>query len=176
MVFTCLIQTLRLARELDHKPECVIPRSNLQLGSQRSEVQQAVSDLLQSNPTSQQYRSSKEALDVEVEDIRLRQGQLLFSEVVVVRTSDGQILSSTNPDWEGETLPAISDGTLTVEELHTLPVYDDSLVSPGDLAIITLIPIQNEGDAEPGAVLVGINVGARLGTLLEDMQVFWAQR
>jgi GAF domain-containing protein/HAMP domain-containing protein len=148
----------------------------LQLGSQRSEVQQATADLLQRSPSSQQYRNSKDTLGVELEDIRLRQGQLLFSEVVVVRISDGQILSSTNPDWEGETLPAISDGTLTVEELGTSPVYDDSLVSPGDMALITLIPIQNEGEPEPGAVLVGINIGARIGTLLEDMQVFWEQR
>ena len=148
----------------------------LQLGSQRSDLRQAASILARSSPGSSESRQASSTTLIELEDLKTRQGELLFSEMVLVRLSDGEVLASTNPDWTGEISTSVVDGIVSFSDLETNPIYDEGLFSPKDLAFLTTIPLQPTNGENPEVVLVGVNIGPRLGALMTEMQIFWEQR
>ena len=146
----------------------------LQLGSQRSVLIEATATLLSAPTSSARFRSAQESALAELADLRLRQGQVLFSELVLARP-DGMILVATQPEWEGQVSSFLTSDSFPVNELHSHPVYDDSILAPGALTIISHAPMRM-GETETSAILIGVNSDARLGALFEQMQVFWEQR
>jgi putative methionine-R-sulfoxide reductase with GAF domain/HAMP domain-containing protein len=148
----------------------------LQLGSQRSELRQAASILARSSPGSSASRQASGTALIELKDLKTRQGELLFSEMVLVRLSDGEVLASTNPDWTGEITTSVVDGIVSFSDIETNPIYNEGLFSPKDLAFLTTIPLQPANGENPEVVLVGVNIGPRLGALMTEMQIFWEQR
>jgi hypothetical protein len=117
--------------------------------------------------------ASNTALE-ELEDLSVRQGQVLFSDMLIART-DGSILVATNPEWERQISSFLVEDTYPIDALHTHPIHDDATIAPGALAILTHAPLRS-GQTEPSAILIGVNADARLGALFEDMQIFWEQR
>jgi len=106
----------------------------------------------------------------------VRQGQTLFSGVLLARSSDGTVLASTNPDWEGQTSPSLTLNAIDPLALATYPFYDDPLFAPDNLVLISSAPLRASGAQEGDLLLIGVNSDTRLGSLLEEMQVFWEQR
>ncbi|HET7009951.1 MAG TPA: GAF domain-containing protein, partial [Anaerolineales bacterium] len=60
--------------------------------------------------------------------------------------------------------------------LATTPLYDDAQLAPGGLAFVVTAPMHVLDQPQVDAVLVGVNSDVRLGSLMEQMQVFWEQR
>jgi len=148
----------------------------LQLGSQRTALREAASDLLRLPASSSNYRAAQNSARTELEDLRVRQGQTLFSGVLLARSSDGTVLASTNSDWEGQTSPFLTLDAIDPLALATYPFYDDPLFAPDNLVLISSAPMRASGAQEGDLLLIGVNSGTRLGSLLEEMQVFWEQR
>ena len=148
----------------------------LQLGSQRTALREAASALFRFPASSSNYRTAQNSARTELDDLRVRQGQTLFSGVLLARSSDGKVLASTNPDWEGQTSPFLTVDTIDPLALATYPFYDDPLFAPDNLVLISSAPLRASGAQEGDLLLIGINSGTRLGSLLEEMQVFWEQR
>ncbi|MFV9674953.1 MAG: GAF domain-containing protein [Anaerolineales bacterium] len=148
----------------------------LQLGSQRTALREAASDLLRLPASSSNYRAAQNSARTELEDLRVRQGQTLFSGVLLARSSDGTVLASTNPDWEGQASPSLTLDAIDPLALATYPFYDDPLFAPDNLVLISSAPLRASGAQEGDLLLIGVNSDTRLGSLLEEMQVFWEQR
>ena len=148
----------------------------LQLGSQRTALREAASDLFRLPASSSNYRAAQNSARTELEDLRVRQGQTLFSGVLLARSSDGTVLASTNTDWEGQASPFLTVDTIDPLALATYPFYDDPLFAPDNLALISSAPLSASGAQEGDLLLIGVNSDTRLGSLLEEMQVFWEQR
>ncbi len=148
----------------------------LQLGSQRTALREAASDLLRLPPSSSNYRAAQNSARTELEDLRVRQGQTLFSGVLLARSSNGTVLASTNPDWEGQASPSLTLDAIDPLALATYAFYDDPLFAPDNLVLISSAPLRASGAQEGDLLLIGVNSDTRLGSLLEEMQVFWEQR
>ncbi|MEW6567814.1 MAG: GAF domain-containing protein [Chloroflexota bacterium] len=146
------------------------------LASQSAGITQLADQMLRLPEGSRTLQSLRSEMHEQLVALRSGAGQNAFSDLLVVRASDGEVLSSTNTAWEGQTLPAMVDGTVAAGELSTRPVYDDSLLAPGQLALVTTGPIRTSVALVPEAVLVGVSSGLRLGHLMEQLQVFWEQR
>ena len=153
-----------------------ISEQRLQLGSQRSALRAAASELLRLPASSSSYRAAQSSVRTELEDLRIRQGQILFSGVLLARSSDGTVLVSTNPDWEDQASPFLTADAINPISLATYPFYNDPLFAPDNLVLISSAPLRASGAQEGELLLIGVNRDTRLGTLLEEMQIFWEQR
>lgn len=148
----------------------------LQLGSQRTGLREAARTLLTTPSSTSTHREAAEQAQSELNELRIRQGQLLFSGLALVRVSDGAILTATDPAWVGATTPLLGLLPTEFNLLNTRPVHSDPIFSPDSLAMIHGMPLLNDASGAPEVLLLGINTGSRLGVLLEEMQVFWEQR
>lgn len=148
----------------------------LQLGSQRAALREAGQQLFTLTQNTPRYAAARDAARAEMADLRLRQGQPLFSELVLVRGSDGMILASTKSEWEGQISPFLTMDTGQAEALHTHPIFDDPVLAPGQLAFLTHAPLSMDTGMAELPELVGVNTDTRLGALLESMQIFWERR
>ena len=146
----------------------------LQLGSQRSTLTAAAATMLSAPTSSSRFRSAQDTARTELADLRLRQGQVLFSNLLIA-LPDGTILTSTQSDWEGQISPFLASDSFSLGDLQSHPIYDDSLLSPGVLTILNHSPLLIDG-TETAAALVGVNSDSRLAALFEQMQIFWEQR
>jgi HAMP domain-containing protein len=146
----------------------------LQLGSQRSGLTNATADLLSAPTYSTRYREALDTARAELTELRTRQGQVLFSDLLIA-SPDGSILAATQTDWEGETSAFLADDSFPIAKLHSQPILDDAILAPGALTILSHAPLRTTS-SEPAAILIGVNSDVRLGALFEAMQVFWEQR
>lgn len=146
----------------------------LQIGSQRSELREAVEVLLDEDSDLSEVAGARETALAEFSDLLLRQGQVLFSDMAIVDAQDGTIIVATNEQWPNEMSPNLTiEGELTME-IETRPIFDDPILAPNSLAFFTTAPFRSADDTP--LLLVGINGPSRLAVLLEEMQVFWEQR
>lgn len=146
----------------------------LQLGSQRGALRTAAQDLLVALPTSSRYAEAAEIALAELNELRTRQGQVLFSDLALADASNGTIIVATNDTWVGRKSPNLTTGSDPSMEIDTHPVFDDPILAPGTLAFYTKAPFRTPSD-QP-IFLIGVNGPTRLAGLLEEMQVFWEQR
>lgn len=151
-----------------------VRQQRLQLGAQRGSLREAISVMLSESPTSEEYQSAQAMVLYELAELRLRQGQVLFSDLAIILAADGTILAATEQGWPDQMSPNfISEGELSME-VETLPIFDDPVIAPNALAFYTTAPF-TAGDGT-GVYLVGVNHSTRVAGLLEQMQVFWEQR
>ncbi len=149
----------------------------LQLNVQTGPLLDLAAKLLFPTITSGDDRDIPGNIRAELESFKIREGQTLFSEVLVVRATDKMILVSTQPGWEGILLPSMVEGKIDFETLSTTPLFDDPLFAPGNLAFVTNVPLRLTPRSEgPDVLLMGLNVKLRLGALMNQMQVFWETR
>ncbi len=148
----------------------------LQLGTQRSLLVQETGSLMQLADVSAAPQESRDALRTELQNLQSRESEMLFSSLLVARTSDGLILASTRPEWENIALPALRDQQLPLDALATRPLYDDPVLSPSSAAIVTLAPMRVAGGQSADSVLIGVNSDLRLGALMQQLQVYWEMR
>jgi GAF domain-containing protein/HAMP domain-containing protein len=148
----------------------------LQLGTQRTALVEETANLLKLADVSAAPQASREALRAELQNLQSREGEVLFSNILVARTSDGLVLASTRPDWENTPLPALRDQRLPLDALATRPLYDDPVLSPTSASIVTLAPMRIAGGQSADSVLIGVNSDLRLGALMQQLQVYWEMR
>src|SRR3990172_8663169 len=141
------------------------------LSSQSGAVPVAVSTLLAASASP----TARNDLFAAVDSVAVAGGETLFSDVMVVRASDHQVMASTDSSHEGRMVPALDAATIPLDELATTPVYNDPLFSPNDFAIVTSIPMRARGQ-EVDSFLIGVNRGLRLASLMDRMQVLWEER
>jgi len=144
----------------------------VQIGSQRSELK-AAAQALQLNPASDQ---AKAAVRTQLEGLMTSEGTQLFSAMMLLRREDAWILASTVPELENRPFPALFRGQIPFDQLATTPLYNDSLLAPGNLSMVTAAPMQVVLPDTIDTVLIGVNRDVRLGSLMEAMQTFWEQR
>lgn len=144
----------------------------LQLGSQRSALRAAAGDLLL-NPDSNLLKAGARR---ELESLMASEATQLFSVMMVVRREDASILASTTPELEGRVFSSLSSERVPYDKLTTTPLYDDPMLAPGNLAIVTAAPMRVVSQSAIDTVLVGVNRDLRLSTLMQAMQAFWEQR
>ncbi|HSB90293.1 MAG TPA: GAF domain-containing protein [Anaerolineales bacterium] len=149
-----------------------VREERVQIGSQRSSLR-SVAAALQLNPASDQ---AKEAVRAELTNLMSSEGTQVFSVMMLVRREDAWILASTVPEMEDRQFSALFRGEIAYDKLSTRPLYDDPLLAPGNLAIVTAAPMQVVLPDSIDTVLIGINRDVRLGSLMQSMQTFWEQR
>lgn len=141
----------------------------LQLGTTRTELRVPLIDLMHGETSP----AVQDETRIQLEALRTQQGVVLFSDVLVADASDGTVLASTNEDWEGQ---ALSSELVMTDALRTAPVYDDGLISPGTVSLLTISPMRAMEGATVDSLLVGVNSDLRLATLMEEIQAFWEER
>lgn len=151
-----------------------VREQRLQLGAQRGALRTAVETMLSESRNSTDYQSARESATDELADLRLRQGQVLFSDLAIINANDGSILASTNAGWPDEMSPNFIESGEFSMEVETRPIFDDPVIAPASLAFSTTAPFRSS-DGSP-FYLVGVNHSTRIAALLEEMQVFWEQR
>jgi HAMP domain-containing protein len=149
------LQSWMLARE-----------ERLTLTSQAAAVRQAISTMLTG--------SGEDALRSQLEASLTSGEEGLFSAFMLVRASDLEVLTASDPSLEGRTATLLEDGTLPTDEIATAPVYDDPLASPAGFSFVTSVPIRTPG-SPPEAYLIGVTAGQRVTSLLRQMQGFWSK-
>jgi hypothetical protein len=97
----------------------------LQLGAQRAALREAGQTLLSAPITSSRYSEAEAAALSVLNDLRTRQGELLFSGLALLDVGDGKVLAATNPDWVG--------GTTTL--LAFFPTEFNTLIQSPSIAI-----------------------------------------
>jgi HAMP domain-containing protein len=154
-----------------------IREQRLQLAAQRASLKNLLSELTGYDEFDPGYEAAKESIRFELESLRIREGQFLFSDILVASTVDDSVIVSTNPELEGGQLPMLADQRLSLQTLESRPLYDDPSFAPGNLAFITSVPMRISIESQTAdRVLIGVNAGARLGELMEYLQIFWEQR
>lgn len=148
----------------------------LVLASQRLELLELAFTAMQMASTGRIDVSTRNEVRAELEGLQSQSGVRLFTDLILVRAQDGQVLSATQSEWEGQELTSLTSGAISVREVGTVPVYDDPLLSPGGLAIANSVPMRTPLAVTPDVVLVGVNSGPPLGQMLSSVQVFSAQR
>ncbi len=147
----------------------------LQLGSQRSSLLQPISVLLEANE-GPRAQPARENARLELERMETQEGQVRFSDVMILDTETGEILVATRPAWEGSRFEPAAQGLLPNNRTQTQALVDETSLSMTGLTVVTSAPLRTPGAAQVNALLVGVNFGVRLGALMEEMQVFQQQR
>jgi GAF domain-containing protein/HAMP domain-containing protein len=153
-----------------------IREQRIQLGSQRTALIDPLSQLLPASSSSIGLDDVRTEARSQLASLKTREGQGMFVDLLAVRLSDSVVIASTTLGWEGKQLPLLSQNLFEIENLGSLPIYNDSLLNPENVAIITFAPMRLARTQAIDAVLIGINSDLRLSTLMEEMQVFWEQR
>jgi HAMP domain-containing protein len=141
----------------------------LQLGTARSELRATLRNMLEGSSSTGLKDQAREQL----QDLQSQQGVVLFSNLLIANASDGTVLASTNPDWEGQKL---SSELVMTDALRTAPIYDDALISPATVSFLTISPMRAMQGDEVDSLLIGVNSDLRLATLMEEIQAFWEDR
>jgi GAF domain-containing protein/HAMP domain-containing protein len=150
-------------------------QERLLLGSERSQLKDAAASLVSTGTQTEARQTALAQMRQELSDLRVQESETLFTEVFLARLSDGVILASTTPEYEGARFPALTDGKITGRSAVTVPLYDDQVVDRGDIALLTVVPLRALDTPVADSALIGVNKGLRLGSLMEEMQVFWEQ-
>lgn len=148
----------------------------LQLGSQRSAIREPLGHLLHDNPAGDTRQALVEELTPLLDEIRTSEGQVLFSEIFVLDPTNNEIVVSTEPTWVGQSLEGDLSESLAMDSTSSHPLHDDPLLAPGTLSIVSSAPMRTGMMEEIDAVMVGINLETRVGSLIEELQVFSQQR
>lgn len=148
----------------------------LQLGAQRAALRASLTSMMAAAPSSPTFLQARDSLRGALGQLLTRESQVLFSASALVRLPDGVILAASNPSWEGATLAAVAQGTVSSDSLGTRPVFDDPLISPGNLAFLTSTPILAPESGMPDVLLVGVNRDLRVAQLIEELQILWQDR
>ena len=146
----------------------------LLLGSQRQALRAPMLSLLNTRMGSQTFLYSQDAVRLILYDLQVQDANELYSDLLIIRTSDGSVIASTQTEWEGEILTTVRDGSLPIEELSTITLYNVPLLSPDAVSVFTTMPLVVPM-ANDEAVIIGINSDINLGALLEEMQVYREQ-
>ena len=148
----------------------------LQLGSQLSSLREPLGSLLHQDLDADARAETLASTREQLEALRTSEGQVLFTEAVVLDPATGSIVVSTEQSWEGQSVSDTVLENLEMDATRTFPVNDDPLFSAGSVSMISMAPMRTGMMENIDAVLIGVNLETRVGALIEELQVFSQQR
>ncbi|MGA9531878.1 MAG: GAF domain-containing protein [Anaerolineales bacterium] len=151
-------------------------QQRLQLGSQLAALRDPLGHLLHDNPDQPERQALLDLLTPQLDSLRSSEGRVLFSQVLVMDPTSGQIVTSTRSDWVGQTINTDLRTNLSMDAAETRPVQSEPVISPNGLSLVSSAPMRTGMMEEIDAVLVGVNLETRVGSLMEELQVYWQQR
>ncbi len=140
------------------------------LASQRGALRQAAAALLP-DPAAADDEVVESARD-QLAAIANQPGEDLFTDLLIATSAASRVVVATDRAWDLETLAPPADLLAAGITVHTLPAVENALVSPGSLAVLTIVPMRSGLTDEPDLILIGVNRGIAVGQLLESLQVF----
>ncbi|MEX2030427.1 MAG: GAF domain-containing protein [Anaerolineales bacterium] len=108
--------------------------------------------------------------------LEVSETQRQFTQVLLARASDGVVLASTESTWVGLPLPSVAQGLLPSDSTVTLPLFDDPILGPGELALVTSATVRGVQDTSRSVYLLGINTDLQVGALMREMLSVWSLR
>jgi GAF domain-containing protein/HAMP domain-containing protein len=146
-------------------------QQRLQIGTQRTPLSDAAAELI-SRTTPGGAATARQELD----ELLTRQGVILFSDIAIVRANDGEVLASTNPEWEGQVFAPVAAGEVAQDALGTYAIFADPMLSANSVSFASVAPMRATGGSEADSLLIGVNSDLRLVAMMEEIQAFWEQR
>lgn len=150
-----------------------VREQQLQLGSQRAEIRSPLEAMMGEAPGTAVSAAARADLREALTGLLRRGEETMFSEVMLVRLQDGAIVASTSPEIEGQVLAPVRDQDIPIDRLTTTPAFNDPIFAPGNLAMVTSIPVLSPESGQAAGLLIGVNRGIRIGQVMEEMQVLW---
>jgi HAMP domain-containing protein/putative methionine-R-sulfoxide reductase with GAF domain len=148
----------------------------MELGAQDLALRQATETLLRRPPSSSDYLQALESAKIALAGLEVSETQRQFTQVLLARASDGVVLASTEPAWEGVSLPSVAQGLLPSDSTVTLPLFGDPIFGPGELALVTSATVRGVEDTSRSMYLLGINTDLQVGALMREMLSVWSLR
>jgi HAMP domain-containing protein len=147
-------------------------RIRLDADAHRPVVEEAMLDLHRVPPGTQTFALRSEEMRIILEDLRASRASVLFNQLLVADAATNEILVSTSSEMEGETLELMGTFDFTnIEHQHlTLTEFNDALLAPESIAILSMVPIDFEDDGQAELLLVGVTVGDRINELLTQLE------
>ena len=167
--------TSALSAETESLREWVLDRqTNLYVESSEKEIKDPVGKLIIDNNDNGSRQAARSVLD----ELRYKNEETFFSDIFIARVDPdgeiGDVLVSTNPDWEGIQISSLS--AASTSEIETTAHLDLTGIAPDSLTFITSVPMRALDGGRADSVIVGVNSGLSIGALLDTMQVYWEQR
>ncbi len=166
--------TSALSAEIESLREWVLDRqTNLYVESNENEIKDHVGRLIIDNDD-----ESRQAARTVLDELRYKNEETFFSDIFIARVDPdgeiGDVLVSTNPDWEGIQISSLS--AASTSEIETTAHLDLTGIAPDSLTFVTSVPMRALDGERADSVIVGVNSGLSIGALLDTMQVYWEQR
>ncbi len=101
---------------------------------------------------------------------------IAFDDYLVIRTSNGEILASTQAAWEGESIDADIMRDIVLGTTNTYPVYDHPLFHISEeenFAVLTHTSITTDASGFNEAILMGVSTNTFKTDIIEDIQRKW---
>jgi hypothetical protein len=80
------------------------------------------------------------------------------------------VVAASRPEWQSQTLESLVQGRLPTDGVGSTALYDDALLAPAKLTMVSSIPLRLLSTSEPDALLLGVNADSPLASLMEQMQ------
>lgn len=143
------------------------------LRSGPGDLRDSVADLLDDPDNDALYST----LQAQIEETLGGRGTILFSELMVARVDNGtitEVIASSQP-LRRNTSPGILS-SLPADSLNLTTVHNDPDFAPTSVAVFTSAPMRALSENETDAVLIGVNTGPSLVSMMEQIQVFWQRK
>ncbi|MGH2627060.1 MAG: HAMP domain-containing protein, partial [Anaerolineales bacterium] len=148
----------------------------LTLASQRPSLRAPLASLVAGGASALEQSAARSAARVELESLKASQGTTYFNDLLVVRLSDGRIVASTQTAWERSVLTSLVEGKLPSGVPGTRALFDEPVLAPGKLLFVSGVPLRAASPDAADSLLLGVNGGLHIATLMDALQVFWEER
>lgn len=148
----------------------------LTLASQRPPLRAPLATLVAGGASALELSSARGAARTELEALKASQGITYFNDLLVVRLSDGRIVASTQTAWENSVVMSLVEGVMPSGVPGTRALFDEPVLSPGKLLFVSGVPVRAASPDAADALLLGVNSGLHIATLMDALQVFWEER
>jgi HAMP domain-containing protein/putative methionine-R-sulfoxide reductase with GAF domain len=144
----------------------------LDADAHRPIVEQTMLNLNQLTPGAPSHIRQADELRDLLDDLRTSRASVLFNHILLADAATNEILVSTLTDWEGETLDLMGTFDIQSEEHghRTLTEFNDPLLAPEGMAVLSVVAIDFEEDGQVELLLVGVTVGDRINELLNQLE------
>ena len=146
----------------------------LDSSTQEAILPDSVSLLINLQKTDALYRMRKSVINGLLDNIQLSRDA--FDEYLIIRTSSGEILASTQSAWEGETIEPDMMRDIILGTTNTYVVYEHPLFfisEEENFAILSYSKIMTDEIGINEAILMGVSTNTFRTDIIEDIQRKW---